>query len=248
MRSFVLACLSLLLVIPAEAQQIRPTSLDTRLPPDIPIVAEFDTTVLSSFAKPGDPLVLHVLKNVRGKDGNVAIPKGARLAGEVIEAQHGGWMGFFHWTPARISINVYRAEWDGQALALHADLFGFVRQTDSLAMEPNRHITSRYDTFTLQNTDFVRIPYNRRLDSAALDTSSSSESVWCNVDGTTGSYNCQSDGYDSSGGEGYVTGDRFELYRPPTSSLPSYLVKTDAHNDFGLGSGDVVILLNHGQE
>jgi hypothetical protein len=248
MRSFVLACLSLLLGIPAEAQHFRLSSLDPPLTADTPIVAEFETTVVSSFAKPGDPLVLHVLKNVRGTDGNVAIPKGARLLGEVVDVRHGGWKGFFHWIPARISINVYRAEWDGKALPLHADLFGFVRQTDSLAMEPNRHITSRYETFTLQNADFVTIPYNHRLDSTALETSSSSESVWCDVDGTTGSYNCQSDGYYSSGGEGYVTGDRFQLYRPTTSSLSSYLVKTDAHSDFGLGSGDVVILLNHGKE
>jgi len=246
MRSVLLACLSVLLGIPTAAQHIRFSSPDTPLPADTPIVAEFETTVASSSAKPGDPLVLHVLKTVRGIDGKVAIPKGAKLLGEVVDVQHGAWRSIFHWIPARISISVYRAEWDGKALALHADLFGFVRQTDSLAMEPSRHITSHYDTFTLQNTDFVTIPYHHRLDSATPETSYSSESVSCNLDGTTGSYNCQSDGYYSSGAEGYITGNRFELHRSTTSSLPSYLVKTDAHNDFALGTGDVVILLHHG--
>ena len=127
----------------------------------------------------------------------------------------------------------------------HADLFGFVTQTDSLALEPKPHITSRYESVTLQNADSVAIPYDRRLHSATPETSASSESVSCDVDGTTGSYNCQSDGYYSLGGGGYDTGDRFELHRPATSSLTSYVVKTDAHSNFTVGNGEVVILLNH---
>jgi hypothetical protein len=244
-RSFLLVCLSLLFVIPAGAQNLRPSSLDSPLPADTPIVAELETAVLSSIAKPGDPLVFRVLKNVRGTDGSLAIPKGARLLGEVVEVRRGDWKGIFHWIPARISLNVYRAEWNGKTLPLHADLFGFVTQTDSLALEPKPHITSRYESVTLQNADSVAIPYDRRLHSITPETSASSESVSCDVDGTTGSYNCQSDGYYSLGGGGYDTGDRFELQRPATSSLTSYVVKTDAHSNFTVGNGEVVILLNH---
>jgi len=244
-RAFLLACLSLYSVIFAEAQLSPHNPVPTPVPADTLIVAQLQTTVLSSFAKPGDPLVFRVLRSVRASNGSIAIPKDAKLLGEVAAVQHGAWRGIFHWTPARISISVHRAEWDGNSLALDADLFGFVRQTDSLATEPARHITSRYDTFTLDHVDFVAVPYNHILDSTTPETSSSSQSVLCNLDGDTGSYSCQSDGYYSSGSGGYSSGDRFELYRSTTSSSPSYVMKTDAHNDFMLGDGDVVILLSH---
>src|SRR5271157_754696 len=159
MRTIVLLLLTLVVVLPSWCQESSAgTSTQATTLSGTPIVAELLTELSSRSSKAGDPLRFRVLEDVLGAEGKVAIPKDATLLGTITEAQRVVWKGF-HFVPARISLRVHAAQWDGRSLPLDADLFGFVTQVvfSGKGLSGDVECVNGHRALTLRNVSSVEM-------------------------------------------------------------------------------------------
>ncbi|MBZ5569871.1 MAG: hypothetical protein LAN64_18735 [Acidobacteriia bacterium] len=87
------------------------------VPADVPIQAELKKEITSRRSKPGQEVRLVTTEDVRGPDGAVLIPTGAKLEGKisVVHKRHGQ-------DQAAIAFVVENAEWKDGSMKLNASL------------------------------------------------------------------------------------------------------------------------------
>ena len=113
MRITIITVIILLACAFVVAQEPAPVA---GLPDGVRLPVELSNTVDAKKAKPGDPVKMEMLANLRNKAGEMAIPKGATLTGKVVEA-----VSHTKENPeSRLVILVERAEWKGGSMPLHA--------------------------------------------------------------------------------------------------------------------------------
>jgi len=111
--------LALLFVVAASfAQAPAPDSS-----PTTELWARPTQPISTATSKPGEVVTLELWKDVRDSEGNVLLPKGARLFGllTLVQPRSQG-------REARLAIYVMRAEWKGGSAAMNAFLAGPVYQ------------------------------------------------------------------------------------------------------------------------
>lgn len=112
------ACLYLAPLALAQAAQPKPQPSHPLVSDGTRISVELKTTINAKKAKAGDPVKLEVTQDVRGADGQILIPSGAKLFGKVSVA-----VAITKQQPeSQLSIVVERAEWKKGS----ADLNGFI--------------------------------------------------------------------------------------------------------------------------
>jgi hypothetical protein len=119
---FLVTCATL--VAPAQqpsqpASQIVASSAaaNSAVPEGIMLSVRLNNAVSSMSAKVGDAVNLELLKDVKGQDKQVLIPRKAKLSARVVAAQ-----AYTKETESRLAIHVDKAEWEGHSVPLNGVL------------------------------------------------------------------------------------------------------------------------------
>lgn len=249
MRSL-LGSLIVFCAVPITWSQIPSTPSAAHLPESSGtlIVAKLQVPISSEKIQIGDIVRFKVLKNVVNDQGQILIPKGAKLFSEVTDVRS-AWEDKDHWQAPKISLIAYRAEWKHGARQLKASLFGFVTVKDD--GKPNQYFetTAGYRSLTLQRRESVSSYYYAPPNVPVVYTDSGCADY--SYDTTTGVGACTastSSSYEVGGGGDRPKGHIFELNRGTAPGSAAYLTKTDQEKELSIPDGVKMIFIeNSGQ-